>query len=319
MKRIENNVQLTLFLLFTILFSGCEKYIDFEGENKPPRLVLNGVMRPDSVFEIALSNSLGYIDIGTINPVTDGEVRVYNDLNVQVDELQHLGEGIYRGTFIPQIGERYTVRASSPGFSEITAEDFIPVPVAIADWDTLTTPTNQDPFFEGDELKISFTISDPAGVANFYHMELFMVQEYYLETIYDPFTGEFTYDTIYYSNPLEQRIGFQFNDPLLTSEYNNTLGENWVYAVSITFSDEIFDGNTRTFSVNTTSFRLAGRYEIRLSSISSDLSRYLRTRARYEYVSGDPFSEPVQVFSNIENGLGIWGGASRSSVFIDIE
>ncbi len=325
MKNMQNICSMALLFLLMSFLIGCEKYIEFEGENKPPRLVLNGVMRPDSVFEIALSNSLGFIDIGEIAPVTNGTVGVYNESNVLIDELQHLGEGIYRGSMMPQIGERYTVRAAAPSFTEITALDIIPEPVPIADWDTLTVTDNNDPFWDFQEIKVSFSISDPVATANFYHLEIFMVQEYYLEPVYDPFTGEFSYDTIYYPEPVEQKVGFSFNDPVLTAEYDNTLGENWVYADAVTFTDELFNGNTRTFSVNMNYYGIGGesgiggRFELRLSSVSRDLGQYLRTRARYEYVSGDPFSEPVQVFSNIENGLGIWGGASSSSVFIDFD
>jgi len=50
-----------------------------------------------------------------------------------------------------------------------------------------------------------------------------------------------------------------------------------------------------------------------LSSVSEDYYKYNVTLAKYEQTQGDPFAQPVQVYSNIENGFGIFGGYSSFS------
>ncbi len=45
---------------------------------------------------------------------------------------------------------------------------------------------------------------------------------------------------------------------------------------------------------------------------------YRRSIDDYENAQGDPFAEPVQVYSNIENGYGIFAGFSKSTYEISM-
>ena len=50
-----------------------------------------------------------------------------------------------------------------------------------------------------------------------------------------------------------------------------------------------------------------------LKNHSEDYYMYKKTFNVYQSVRGNPFAEPVQVFSNIENGYGIFWICSNSS------
>ena len=56
-----------------------------------------------------------------------------------------------------------------------------------------------------------------------------------------------------------------------------------------------------------------------LRTLSEDQYRYQRTRILQEFSEGDPFSEVVPVYTNVENGFGIFAGYSSDSVMVDIE
>lgn len=303
--------------LAVLLLSACTKFLDFEGDDAPPRLVVNGVMYPDSAFQVELSNSLGFVDIGQIRPLLNGRVAVYDANGNLIDSLVHQGEGIYRADALAQQGMRYEVRASSGAFAEVHANDVVPIAVPIISWDTLRT-TNSDGFSEYENLNFTFTISDPGAEMNYYLIEAFQLQRYFIVDVFNPFTGMFELDTIFNEDPYLSRLYMNSSDQVIMSENDLFVGELAVYGSELYFSDALFNGSTRQFSVNVEYFNPYGTVVMRLSSCSYDFFRYRRTLQRYDWVEGDPFAEPVQVFSNIQGGgLGIWGGVSFDEVDID--
>lgn len=304
-------------LLAVLLLSGCTKFLDFEGDDAPPRLVVNGVMYPDSAFQVELSNSLGFVDIGQIRPLTNGRVAVHEPGGALIDSLVHQGDGIYRSDAMAQQGVRYEVRAIAGAFAEVHATDIVPVAVPIVSWDTLQTSAS-DGFSDIENLNFTFTINDPGAESNYYVIEAFQKQRYFLSEIYDPVNGFIGYDTIFYDDPYLSRLYINSSDQVIMSENDLFVGEVAVYGNELFFGDALFNGSTREFSVNVEYFNPSGTVVMRLSSCSPDFFRYRRTLQRYDWVEGDPFAEPVQVFTNMEGGgLGIWGGASFYDVEID--
>lgn len=310
--------RIPVLIIALILFSGCTKFLEFEGEKAEPRLVVNGVIYPDSAFQVELSNSLGFIDIGQIQTLSNGRVAVYDANGNLIDSLLHQGEGIYRSNATTaQQGMRYEVRAAAGAFTEVQASDLVPVAVPILAWDTLRTASS-DGFSESENLNFTFTISDPAAEMNYYLIEAFQVQRYFINEIFNPSTGLIEFDTIFIENPFLSRLYMNSSDQVITSENDLFVGDLAVYGSELYFSDALFNGNTREFSVNIEFFNPYGTVIMRLTSCSHDFFRYRRTLQRYDWVEGDPFAEPVQVFSNIEGGgLGIWGAASFDEVDID--
>ena len=62
-----------------------------------------------------------------------------------------------------------------------------------------------------------------------------------------------------------------------------------------------------------------GFYQVILTSLSEEAYKYFVTLDRYYMANGDFFAEPVQVISNIENGLGIFGGKSTDEKSLIVE
>ena len=52
---------------------------------------------------------------------------------------------------------------------------------------------------------------------------------------------------------------------------------------------------------------------LRLYSITEEYFRYIQTLNLFEKDFGDPLTNPVQVFSNVTGGFGIFAGAAVSS------
>lgn len=303
------------FYLFLAVFAfgGCTKYIEFEGDNATPRLVLNGVMYPDSAIQVTLSNSVGYLSTDGINRQTNGVLSLYNEAGELLEVLQHMGDGIYRGNTLTTVGPSYRIVAEHPGFEPVEASDVVPIPAEILSWDTATVEVD-NPFGTTSGREYRFTFADPPDEDNYYMVEVIQAEEYYINYIFDPETGEFVPDTVWLEQPFFFPVGMNTSDQVIISENESFLGESLTFGDQFFFSDNLFAGSTREFTVRINEPLPSARYILRLSTLSYDYYRYRITARRFFDTNGDPFAEPVLVFSNVEGGLGIFGGVSSSSV-----
>ena len=49
-----------------------------------------------------------------------------------------------------------------------------------------------------------------------------------------------------------------------------------------------------------------------------DSFKFWRSVERYQSTNGNPFAEPMNLYSNVKGGLGIWGGYGVSYFYIPI-
>jgi len=61
---------------------------------------------------------------------------------------------------------------------------------------------------------------------------------------------------------------------------------------------------------------IAPRVMVELQAISPDYYRYLKSVELYRITESDAFSEPIQIYSNVKNGWGIFGSLSSQRLFI---
>ena len=89
------------------------------------------------------------------------------------------------------------------------------------------------------------------------------------------------------------------------------------------FSDRLFEGETRTFEIIVEPFALVNlpttRFMLVISGLSEDLVKYRRTLYLQEdYLLGDPFfNGPIEAFSNIQGGLGVFAGFTNDTFRIN--
>jgi hypothetical protein len=98
-------------------------------------------------------------------------------------------------------------------------------------------------------------------------------------------------------------------------------GENFeaIFARSGRFSDE--DGVLLPFygdRVIDGEFVRKDIILLRLSHVDQRTYKFWRSTERMQDASGNPFSEPMNLSSNIEGALGIWGGYGVSYYYIPI-
>jgi len=281
-------IQLSLLLLVLIsVFAGCEKYIEFDAEVKTPKIVVNGLFRPDSVWQLHVSNSLSVIDDGQLKPIENATVSISDANGNLVEQLVHDEFGYYRGTTFPVVGESYTVNASAPNYTSVSSSDKLPAAVAITSIDTVRN-VDLDGF---ESMKITVGFTDPIG-ENHYSLRIREVNADGQGQVY------YNYIYCYSSDPTFENIG---------TDEGSTFG---------LFRDVVFDGQSHSVSFQIDSYYfdqggLTGM-EVVLQSATEAGYNYRLSFERYQNSDGNPFAQPVQVFSNVENGFGLFSGYSES-------
>lgn len=160
MKILREKYPIVVLIIWTLIFTACEKEIRLDLGDYRPRIVMNGIISPDSLIEIRVSKSFLYTDTLTdksqlknasLTLYINGEEREKMMMTgyEQHTDNDRLGfqytavMALYRSTIRPQTGDRIRIEASAEGFNTAWAETTIPLPPQINRIDTATFFTPQ--------------------------------------------------------------------------------------------------------------------------------------------------------------------------------
>ena len=284
----------------------CENTIELEIPEKPSKLVVGGLFNTDSTMVIRVSRTehiLSYTDLErTPFEVNNATIELYqNGEFLEVLKPQtylDLGDTIRKQNvyttngFVASEGNLYAINVSAPDFEPVEASTNVPSKILLTDFEVDPVMISLPDERAGLPAQISF--QDPPGEENFYALEI-MVEMRGHDDIHYTFSPEIV-------SLLEQKIGFTESNSALSRE--------------IYLSDASFDGQLYTYqfailwyqvSDQTTSFKAI------LKHINKAHFEYATTaRLQEAETRENPFSLPVQVRTNVKNGLGIFSGYNAS-------
>lgn len=281
---------LFLFAMVVELTSSCSTVTDIDVGLDNPKYVLNALLTSDSSWHVSLTKSNNIRDNQYyFDSVNDAVVEIYDQNNVLVETLapstSHPYSGQYDGAMKPNEGEQYTIKARVAGEPVLLAGTDIPQTVPIISYEIDSTSESND-----NRVQMTISIQDPAGENNYYLIKV-------LRDMYSIFNG----DTVRF----KEDAGYELIDP--SYEENNMLALN----------DNLFDGRMHKFDFRIYPSGWSAETEhlrVLLLSISQEYYMYLTTIDLQQSVDGDPFAQPTPIFSNIENGLGIFAGYNSSVI-----
>lgn len=291
-------MRIILFVvLIVIFFTSCESTAEIDLPPHESLLVLNSLFTPDSILWVRVTHSKSVFDNSPIEPVTNASVDLLDESGNSVGTMLHQGDGVYRlmTSFHPLPGTSYTINASAAGYPAVHSVDRIPAPVPITGY-SVHDSARIDAY--GVVMAgLDVTFDDPAE-KNYYLLE------YVKADTSDP------------SSPLVSKI------QLMT--FSDEAGNVEVLSSAIAFDDEFNNGKTCTlkalfYSSSELVHPVPGSHEvvyIRLLSVSRDYYLYKKTHNIQAENEGNPFSEPVQVHSNIAGGFGIFAGYSADTMTV---
>lgn len=133
---------------------------------------------------------------------------------------------------------------------------------------------------------IDIYFQDPPGIKNYYQISVFRIRD-----------NQFSPSSVFISSI----------DPATTQ-----------YSSSVLVDDQIFDGEYRRLRVQIRAWGTPNAptdtFEVHFSSIPRDLYLYGRSIEQYFYSVDNPFTTPAQIYSNIENGVGIFSVSNTVSM-----
>jgi len=320
-KREQSKI-IVLCVFSLILTSQCKRdKLDIPDTGR--KIVINGLITTDSLLNVRISKSYYYnsdlpffIDSDNINNV---KVLFYSE-NGLIDSLvpkYHPNDRyfFYQSNYwskkvFPQAGKEYQIVVKAPGYPNATANIVVPNLVKIENLDTsrfIVPPDPYYPYLSNVRFKCMVTFTDPPNDLNYYLIRVSKItyREWWIER------SDIRIDT---QDPLVEQKLSNYDD-VYTIAFSDKVVNGEKYSLQfIIDADEIgmpFWENSGSFDGKPIAFYKTVVY-FKLYSISKEFYRYIETLNLYNKNYGNPLTDPVAVYSNINNGYGIFGAASVS-------
>ncbi|RLD60911.1 MAG: hypothetical protein DRJ01_08895 [Bacteroidetes bacterium] len=296
--------------LLLLVFSSCSKIVDIDIPDNEKHIDVIGLMNSDSILKVNISKSVSILqstevsyfnnnssNTSNIDFVSNATVKIYEN-NVYKDTLSFTEYGNYIANFKPVVGNTYKIEVDVPNCEQVDAENNIPEKVEILSIDT--SNVSNDSFGDDEDiLRCEITFSDPPDVENYY---LLNVSGKITYSWYDE------YDDSLYVMVDSSFIDFDTNDPIIDQDAKI---DN-----AIIFNDDVINGKTYTLNIEIDKYYSdSTMLYFNLFSVSRDYYLYRKSISMQKY-GGGPFTEAVTVYTNINNGVGIFAGTNKSTYSI---
>ena len=312
-----------LFAIFGIALLGCERDMTVELAPHVPRLAVYGMLQPDSLAAVWVTQTQSVLDGSPILSAQEAEVIITPE--GQAPErltLVRAEEGKYQGTFRPQAGITYQLSVSAEGFPSVEASTRVPHPVAVqlSDYWSETVKTSSACLYCSDSAvyhHLALTFQDPAPEENYYEVMGWMD---YLSKIwvYDSW-GELETMLL---QPSVTRLNFRSDDPVVATVEDAVLAAQYdnLYIDNLPFTDQLISGDNYTFRCSVVDDELTTKLLVLFRNYHPDAYRYERAKEKQQG-SNHPdalFYEAVQIPTNVRGGYGIFSSFSQDSVVIEL-
>jgi len=276
MKRI------VIFLFGIFFIVSCYEEIPFDTTVTKPKLVLYSAITNDSIITVQVEKTKF---IGDTNKtfLNDAKVNLYIN-GVYSETLILDSAGVYKSIIKAQQGNLYKIEVIHDNYRTISASTYIPNKPQI---DTCVFVYDFGVDRNGNNIsKLSFTITDIPNEENYYYISGIL-------------------------NEKGEHLMSETIDPIILSEKQS-------YGDYI-FTDKLFQNGSHIFSFTTNQmYQDTNIFKIELQSVTLDFYRYFNTLADYKttYINNNYFNsnaEPPELYSNIENGYGIFYGYNQTT------
>lgn len=290
-----------LLTLFALNLS-CEKEIELNAEEQQPRIVVNCTFNETDTVKVELSESRSLLESPILPLIEDADLRLYRQDGTEIGAFTY-SPSIYTNTHYSlaadelEPGNTYTIKANKSTFESVEASSYIPSKIIINAIDTTTNIPQQN------EMKFTVNFSDNAAEKNYYILSSTVVV----------YTIEDMDDTLI----LFKSVGMSTKEFIAAN--GNQEPDGTIYGAQFVFTDELFNGENFSFDYQQ-ELNYPGEFEdvesyceVRIQNVSEDFYKYQRSLAVYQSTENSPFAEPVQVYTNVKNGFGLFAGYSQST------
>jgi len=300
-----------LLIFFVLLFTACTKELPFPDVKDAPLMVVNSLFSPDEELLVHVSESCHIKSRDcTGSNITEAEVYLLSPQGERLVDLEHQGQGIFQNTNFqiqPDTEYRLEVKSTDGKLADVSSKRKVPsVPTA-------KVVNVEEGTIAGELLWIfHLEINDNATEENYY----------LLEGTFDIIGGRHDDGESEINGYIEPHFGHYSDDP---NSENKEIASGLDFTTyplrSVYLTDKNFNGENYKTSIGIRDWDLPSNgviADIYIKSVSKEMYDYHKTLDLHRINGEDIFSEPQQIFSNIEQGLGIFAGFSQKHISMEL-
>ncbi len=306
------NIPLLLLVICLVALNSCSKELPYPDADATDVLVMNGLLSPETGAIVYLSQSCHITDRNcNQKTIETAQVMLKDESGNDLVELTHDLNGIYKADGYQVLhNKKYTIEAKNAGFEPIKSKASVPNPFNCS-------LTDQGEAMIANYVCWTFEIEieDNPEETNYYLIDGWID---ILNGNHEEFNNELNGFSVPHS-------GFITND--INAENNTLISPVDIVAYPLSFvflKDDSFNGQTYQleFGLVEEDTRYDKDFEleahIRVKSASKELYDYYKSVTTYKLTSSNILSEPQQIFSNIEKGIGIFAGFTEREFVVDL-
>lgn len=297
------NRPLVLLALAACWVAACEATVDLEPPDHEPSLVVHAFFNPDSTWSVALGRSRTFSEGASDAPVPVQDARVRIRWASDTLALANVGPGRYASPegMRPGSAGVYALDVTAPRFPAVRASGALPTRPDVEVLEVARTGAGGP--FSGGTFRIRMRLSDRPG-RHYYRLGIYRLDRGGSPGTYLP-------------------VPFQSTDPALHYDYD-TVGDvslegpgTRIFDQAV-LDDRLFEGQERVLSMVADLGGPAGSLRFVVSSLSPDFFEYHRTLLLQQAALDNPFGEPIAVYTNVENGIGVFAGYSNTVIDVPL-
>jgi len=307
------HVKSILILLTIGLFlPSCQKDLSTNQGSFESSLVVNSQFSPDGLWCISVSNTKDILDSKSVIENIDDATIILEDRSLNIDiPVVNEGNGQYKSKgFLPEEGHQYEIFVQKDGYKTARAFTYVPSNASVI----ISKKEEDNSFNEKLVYKLSIEIEDDPNQQNYYVWELV--------------SGDDNAGLVYHGEELEElqnylKENLPKNQPksgisTALSSDGIFIGESYSEDFFIVPNEEVTDG-TSSGSGTGGSGSTDKKLYLKVKSVSQDLYRYHESLKSHKNSANlnTSISTPLEIFSNIENGYGIFGSYNEILIPID--
>jgi hypothetical protein len=262
--------------------------LEYDHESK---LCLNCVLNPDSIITATLTLSHALDNSENFEKVNNASIKLFENDTLK-GELISISDGKYLLKQKPGSGKTYSIVAEAPGFEKIAATTTVPEkPIIKYTKDTTGIIENlKVPIFD-----LNVQIFDKLGKNNYWLYNTYIVGGVKYGGNNKEINAPYV-DTFNRYIDSESKYGFR-------------------HFLQIRMTDEGYDGQILEFTIPDNVVYIDYKAQHFLNA-DEHYDKYIKTTLIKRMSENDdlPFYEPVQIYSNIENGYGIFGSCAITTI-----
>lgn len=330
--------------ILLLLLSSCEKQIPIDIEDQEAKVVVHAQGETDSPLSMTITKSIpvfgiSYTSIGgsQFPKVTDAQVSItVNGSSTPITASNN--DNHYSLPYIPQEGDHIDLRIDVPGYPTLSSSTTVPAKPIVGDLQlTESRYTNIDGSQEVN-LSLFVPLTDPETTADYYSITLTQYDTVFY-TYYDDSSAITDYDTL-----IKTENWFECQDQLIVTDIDpedalEGIAVPIFFGSEMLFSDQRINGVSHNIELNPyvylSSFQYEGCYHngeyasnftytvhttfvVEISTLTRDDYLYRKTLQSLQSAYDDDllgfFSEPAQLHSNIDGGIGIFSINSKKTL-----